>query len=41
MANIFDVPSAWRNQLMPASFNDARFHCGVDMDRLTSTDANF
>ncbi|MEY9186424.1 MULTISPECIES: DNA circularization N-terminal domain-containing protein [Bradyrhizobium] len=27
MSNIFDVPSAWRDQLMPASYNDARFHC--------------
>ncbi|MBO4221948.1 DNA circularization N-terminal domain-containing protein [Bradyrhizobium neotropicale] len=30
MANIFDVPSAWRDQLMPASYNDARFHCEVN-----------
>ncbi|MBR0879104.1 hypothetical protein ACVMGC_004768 [Bradyrhizobium barranii subsp. barranii] len=30
MANIFDVPSAWRDELMPASYNGARFHCEVN-----------
>lgn len=30
MSNIFDVPTAWRNELMPASYNDARFHCEVN-----------
>jgi prophage DNA circulation protein len=27
MTNIFDLPSVWRNSLLPASFNGARFHC--------------
>ena len=27
MSNIFDLPSAWRQDLMPASFSGARFHC--------------
>jgi prophage DNA circulation protein len=25
--NIFDLPALWRQSLMPASFNGARFHC--------------
>ncbi|QIG93804.1 MULTISPECIES: DNA circularization N-terminal domain-containing protein [unclassified Bradyrhizobium] len=27
MSNIFDLPALWRQSLMPASFNGARFHC--------------
>jgi prophage DNA circulation protein len=27
MTDIFGLPSVWRSQLMPASFNGARFHC--------------
>jgi len=30
MASIFDIPSAWRSRLQPASFKDARFHCEVN-----------
>jgi prophage DNA circulation protein len=30
MTTIFDLPSAWRDQLMPASFKNARFHCEVN-----------
>jgi prophage DNA circulation protein len=25
--NVFDLPSAWRDSLMPAAYNGARFHC--------------
>jgi prophage DNA circulation protein len=25
--NIFDLPSGWRDRMMPASLNRARFHC--------------
>ena len=27
MTGIFDLPSAWRARMLPASFNGARFHC--------------
>ena len=27
MTEILELPSAWRNSLLPASFNGARFHC--------------
>jgi prophage DNA circulation protein len=27
MTNIFDLPAVWRQSLMPASYNGARFHC--------------
>ena len=27
MTDIFSLPTAWRDQLMPASFSGARFHC--------------
>lgn len=27
MASIFDIPTAWRDRLQPASFRGARFHC--------------
>ncbi|WP_028167560.1 DNA circularization N-terminal domain-containing protein [Bradyrhizobium elkanii] len=30
MATIFDLPTAWRNRYMPASFRNARFHCEVN-----------
>ncbi|MCP1778831.1 MULTISPECIES: DNA circularization N-terminal domain-containing protein [Bradyrhizobium] len=27
---MFDLPTAWRDRLMPASFRNARFHCEVN-----------
>ncbi|MCA1452127.1 DNA circularization N-terminal domain-containing protein [Bradyrhizobium sp. BRP22] len=30
MATVFDLPTAWRDRLMPASFRNARFHCEVN-----------
>jgi prophage DNA circulation protein len=30
VTNIFDLPAVWRQSLMPASFNGARFHCDTN-----------
>jgi prophage DNA circulation protein len=30
MSGIFDIPSVWRAQLMPAAYNGARFHCDTN-----------